>query len=113
MDISTREIENKISILDIVGEIDLYNAPDIKETIKKSIDKGNIYIVINLDKVSYIDSSGIGVLISSLTNLKKIGGELKIINVYAPILKVFKMTKLDKFFDICETEEEAVKNFKI
>jgi len=112
MEISTRVLDDKIVVLDIVGEIDLYNAPDIKETIKKCISEGNTQIIINLDKVSYIDSSGIGVLISSLTNLKKIGGGLKIINVYAPILKVFKMTKLDKFFDIFETEEKAMTSFK-
>jgi len=82
MDIAIRESDDVI-IMDINGEIDLYNAPDIKESIRVQIESGKNNIIINLDKVSYIDSSGIGVLISSLSNLKKAGGSLKIINVYA------------------------------
>ncbi|HOJ50793.1 MAG TPA: STAS domain-containing protein [Spirochaetota bacterium] len=102
---------NDVVILDINGEIDLYNAPDIKDTIKNLIDSGKRQVIINLEKVSYIDSSGIGVLISSLSNLKKVGGALKIINVYASVKKVFELTKLTSFFEIYDSEEEALKTF--
>ena len=70
MEISQREAD-KVVILDIQGEIDLYNAPEIKDTIQKLIEAQKYNIIINLEKVSYIDSSGIGALISSLSNLKK------------------------------------------
>ncbi len=107
MDIQVREVGNVV-ILDINGEIDLYNAPEIKETIKNQMEQGKNQIIINLDKVSYIDSSGIGVLISSLSNLKKAGGGLKIIHVYASVRKVFELTKLTSFFDIYDSEQEAL-----
>jgi len=110
MEINRRE-NNNIVILDINGEIDLYNAPDIKDTIKELIDEEKRQIIINLEKVSYIDSSGIGVLISSLSNLKKVGGALKIINVYASVKKVFELTKLTSFFDIFDSEDEALGSF--
>lgn len=110
MEINKRE-KNGIVILDINGEIDLYNAPDIKDNIKVLIDEGKRQIIINLEKVSYIDSSGIGVLISSLSNLKKVGGALKIINVYASVKKVFELTKLTSFFDIFDGEDEAIASF--
>lgn len=110
MDISTRS-RNDVVILDISGEIDLYNAPEIKDIINKLIEEKKYNVVINLEKVSYIDSSGIGALISSLSNLKKYQGGLKIINVFASVRKVFELTKLTSFFEIFEAEEDAVNSF--
>ena len=110
MTISTADQDGKI-IMRIEGEIDLYNAPEIKDTIKKHIDSGKTLILINLGKVSYIDSSGIGALISSLSYLKKVGGSLKISNVYASVKRVFELTKLTSFFEIFETEEAALGSF--
>ncbi len=111
MEISQRE-KDGVVILDIQGEIDLYNAPEIKDTIQKLIEAQKYNIIINLEKVSYIDSSGIGALISSLSNLKKYQGSLKIINVYASVKKVFELTKLTSFFEIYNSEEEALAKFK-
>jgi len=110
MEINLREKEN-ILLMDVNGEVDLYNAPEIKEVIKEQIDNNKRQIIINLDEVSYIDSSGIGALISSLSNLKKIGGGLKIINVHDSVKKVFELTKLTSFFEIYDNEDEAVADF--
>ncbi len=112
MDI-TKKAKGDITILEIVGEIDLYNAPEIKDIITKLIEDRNYNVIIDLEKVSYIDSSGIGALISSLSNLKKYHGGLKIINVYASVRKVFELTKLTSFFEIFDSEEEAVESFNI
>lgn len=111
MEISQRE-KDAITILDIQGEIDLYNAPEIKDIIQKLIEAQKYNVIINLEKVSYIDSSGIGAMISSLSNLKKYQGGLKIINVYASVKKVFELTKLTSFFEIYESEGEALAKFK-
>ena len=110
MDITTRS-KDEIVILDISGEIDLYNAPEIKEIISKLIDEKKYNVIINLEEVSYIDSSGIGALISSLSNLKKYQGGLKIIHVFASVRKVFELTKLTSFFEIFDSEEEAINSF--
>ena len=110
MDINKRT-KDDIVILDITGEIDLYNAPEIKDIINKLIEEQKYNVLINLEKVSYIDSSGIGALISSLSNLKKYQGGLKIINVYASVRKVFELTKLTSFFEIFDAEEDAVGSF--
>jgi anti-sigma B factor antagonist len=110
MDINTRN-KGDIVILDIAGEIDLYNAPEIKDIINKLIEEKKFNVIINLEQVSYIDSSGIGALISSLSNLKKYQGGLKIINVFASVRKVFELTKLTSFFEIYALEEEAVNAF--
>ena len=110
MDINKRT-KDDIIILDITGEIDLYNAPEIKDIINKLIEEQKYNVIINLEKVSYIDSSGIGALISSLSNLKKYQGGLKIINVYASVRKVFELTKLTSFFEIFDSEEDALTSF--
>ena len=110
MDITTRT-KGEIVILDITGEIDLYNAPEIKDIINQLIEEQKYNVIINLEKVSYIDSSGIGALISSLSNLKKYQGGLKIINVYASVRKVFELTKLTSFFEIHDSEDVAVESF--
>lgn len=110
MEINRRET-NDIVILDITGEIDLYNAPEIKDIINKLVEEQKYNVVINLEKVTYIDSSGIGALISSLSNLKKYQGGLKIINVFASVRKVFELTKLTSFFEIFDSEEEALTSF--
>lgn len=111
MDITTRS-RGDIVLLDIVGEIDLYNAPEIKDIINKLIEVQKYNVIINLEKVSYIDSSGIGALISSLSNLKKYQGGLKIINVFASVRKVFELTKLTSFFEIFDSEEAALESFQ-
>ncbi|HPB83760.1 MAG TPA: STAS domain-containing protein [Spirochaetota bacterium] len=110
MDINKRA-KDDIVLLDITGEIDLYNAPEIKDIINKLIEEQKYNVIINLEKVSYIDSSGIGALISSLSNLKKYQGGLKIINVYASVRKVFELTKLTSFFEIFDSEEDALGSF--
>ncbi len=110
MDIMSRTKGDAV-ILDIVGEIDLYNAPEIKDIVNNLIEERKYNVVINLEKVSYIDSSGIGVLISSLSNLRKYQGGLKIINVFASVKKVFELTKLTSFFEIYDSEDEAINSF--
>ncbi len=111
MDISSRA-KGEVVILDISGEIDLYNAPEIKDIVNKLIEQKRYNVIINLKEVTYIDSSGIGALISSLSNLKKYQGGLKIINVFASVKKVFELTKLTSFFEIYDSEDEAVKAFQ-
>ena len=110
MEINQRQ-SGEVIILDISGEIDLYNAPEIKDTINKLIEQKIYNVITNLENVSYIDSSGIGALISSLSNLKKYQGGLKIINVFASVRKVFELTKLTSFFEIFDSEDEAIKSF--
>ena len=111
MEIETRE-DDQISILSISGEIDLYNAPKLKDKIQSLADAKCYKIIINLDKVSYVDSSGIGALISSFSNLKKFGGSLRICHVAGSVRKVFELTKLTYFFDIDNTEEESLSALK-
>ena len=107
----TKSDINGVVVLDIDGEIDLYEAPGLKETIEEYIDTGQSQFLIDMDKVGYIDSSGIGALISILSKLKNMGGSLKLCNVAGSVIKVFKLTRLDAFFTIFDSRDEALESF--
>jgi len=111
MEIVQREI-GEIVILDISGEINLFNAPEIKEIIDNLVQAKKIRLVVNLQKVNFIDSSGLGALISGLTVLKKQEGGLRIINITKNVQKTFELTNLTSFFGIFDSEEAAIASYK-
>lgn len=110
MEINQRE-SGEIVILDVSGEINLFNAPEIKEMIDRLINDQKYRLVVNLEKVNFIDSSGLGALISGLTILKKHEGGLRIINISKNVQKTFELTNLTSFFGIYETEAEAIASY--
>ncbi len=109
MQVDIKELENDIVLLSIEGDIDLYTASDLKDNIFEQLDFGKTKIIIDLENVTYIDSSGIGTLITSLSKIKKLNGQMCIINVYDSVKKVFELTKLTTFFRIYPDEAEAVR----
>ena len=111
MDIIQREL-NSIPVIDIIGEVDLYNTKEIKDLIDQMIKEGKYQIVLNLQKVPFMDSSGIGTLVTGMYRLKKYHGNLKIVNIVGSVAKVFKMTGMDAHLEIFEDEEEATNSFK-
>lgn len=111
MEIKIKEIGD-VTVIKIIGEVDLYHAPDIIEKVKECCDNNKLKVVIDLEKVTYIDSSGISSLISSLSSLKELGGDLKIIHVYDNVKRIFSLTKLTSFFNIYDSESKAIEDFK-
>jgi anti-sigma B factor antagonist len=98
-----------IYIIDVQGELDLYNAYKLKELLMKMLEKKIERFIINLDEVGYIDSSGIGALIYIASTLKKLDLKLVITNIHGSVKKVIELTKLMGFFPIADTLEEAMK----
>ena len=111
MQISKREI-GPVVIFDIQGEMDVYNAGELKAMLMDALDSGKVKIILNMQRVSYIDSTGIGVLLWALPAFTAKAGNLKLLCLSASILKVFQLTNLIKFFAIFDTEAEAVGSFK-
>jgi anti-sigma B factor antagonist len=108
--LNTRFNEN-IIIIDISGEVDLYNSPNIKDMIIDKMNSGYKKIVLNLNDVSYIDSSGIGTLIYCRTTLNQANGQLKIINIKDSVKRIFELTRLVNYFNVFDSEEAAIKSF--
>lgn len=105
--INSRKPNDTTHVLDIEGEVDVYTSPQLKQEIVKIAETGVKHLVINLSKVEYLDSTGLGVLIGGLKRLRESDGNLILVGPNMRILRIFEITGLDKIFDIYQTEEEA------
>lgn len=101
-----------IYIVDVDGEMDLYNSYKLKELIMKMLDKKIEKFIINLENVEYIDSSGIGAIIYICSTIKKMNLKLQIANIHGSVKKVIELTKLMGYFPISDTIEDAVSTIK-
>lgn len=95
-------------IIDVNGEMDLYNSYKLKELVMKMLEKSVKTFVINLEQVDYIDSSGIGALIYICSTIKKQNLKMAISNVHGSVKKVIELTKLMGYFPMANSVEEAL-----
>jgi anti-sigma B factor antagonist len=95
-------------IIDVNGEMDLYNSYKLKELVMKMLEKKVERFIINLENVDYIDSSGIGALIYICSTIKKMNLKLIISNIHGSVKKVIELTKLMGYFPIANSIEEAI-----
>lgn len=105
------ETKNDLSVCLIEGEIDINTSPDIKKAFEKLISKKAPKIVINLARVTYVDSSGLATLVEILKNMKSYGGRMRLTNMSHKIRSLFEITKLEKLFEIIADEAEAISTF--
>jgi anti-sigma B factor antagonist len=109
---STRQVEG-VTIVDLSGRITLGEASVVvRNVISDLLGKGNKKILLNLGEVDYIDSSGIGVLVSSFSTVRGQGGELKLVNLSKRIRDLLQITKLYNLFDVKDDEAAAVASFR-
>lgn len=111
MDIKERVVDG-VSVLDVSGKIVLGEGDlHLKERIKFLLADGQKRILLNLADVSYIDSAGLGSLISSYATVKREGGQLKLVNLTKRVQDLLAITKLITVFDTYEDEREALISF--
>jgi len=103
---STR-LAGAITIVDIVGQIDLGSSPVLRKTLLESL-KATRQVAINLSAVSYIDSSGIASLLEVLKEARDSKKRLVLFGLTGAVLQVLQLTRLTGVFEICETEEQAL-----
>ncbi len=109
------EIEEleKVIILKLIGDLDMYTLPFAKEKIKQILSDSKISrIIMDLDKMDYIDSSGLGFFIGTLKKLRDHGGDLKLLNLNSYIKGIFRLIQLDFVIEICENRETALEKLK-
>jgi anti-sigma B factor antagonist len=106
LDVAT-ENRGSACTLTLTGEVDVYTSPELKKRMLAVIDGGCVNIVVDLEGLDFIDSSGLGVLVSTLRRVKEQGGTLRLVCSKEGILKVFRITGLDKVFPVVATVEEA------
>ena len=108
---STRQIDG-VTIVDLSGRITLGEGSVIlRDTVKDLLGKGQKKILLNLGDVSYIDSSGIGELVSAFTSVRNQGGELKLLHLTKKVHDLLQITKLYTVFDVKDDEAAAIGAF--
>jgi anti-sigma B factor antagonist len=111
MEITTRE-DGRVTILTVSGDL-VIGEPEsmFKKTVTRLLEEGQIYLLVDLKDVSFLDSSGLGALVRALTNSQKEGGQTKLLNAGPQVRKLLEMTKLDSVFELHDDLERAVQSF--
>jgi anti-sigma B factor antagonist len=111
MKVTTRQIDG-VTILDLSGRITLgEGSVQLRDAIRDLLSKGSKLILLNLADVNYIDSSGIGELVSAYTTVRNQGGELKLLNLTKKVHDLLQITKLYTVFDVKDDEATAIASF--
>src|SRR5574340_500959 len=109
---TAREV-GEAAVVDLSGRITLGEGSSLlRQTIRSLLSEGQKHIVLNLGDVTYIDSSGIGELVSGYTAVKNSGGELKLLNLTKKIHDLLQITRLYTVFDIKDDEATAIASYK-
>jgi anti-sigma B factor antagonist len=109
---TTRPAGNGITVLEVHGRIMLGDGNVVlRDAVQDLLSRGNTKILLNMSEVEHIDSAGLGELVRSHTSLRKLGGELKLLNPSAKIRDMLKMSMLHKVFDVQNDEASAIKSF--
>ena len=106
LEVKTEDFDQS-TVIRIRGEVDLYSSPEVRKAIMFLVQKKTPVVLIDLAKVTYMDSSGIATLVEGLQQTSKYKGKFAITNLRATVREVFELSRLDKVFDIYETETEA------
>lgn len=94
-------VENDLTTtMVLAGEIDAYTAPKLKEALLPLTQKDGVMVIVDLEKVDYLDSTGLGVFISALKSTKEYGSELKLLQLQDRVRRLFEITSLDSIITI-------------
>jgi anti-sigma B factor antagonist len=109
MDLATRQLENA-SILDVTGDITLYNSPGVRKALLDLLkNKRSPRVIVNLQKVRYIDSAGVASLVEGLKLSRELKTGFALYGLTRGTREVLELTRLIKVFEVFETEEEALR----
>ena len=104
----TTSRQDDVSVVTVAGEVDVYTAAQLRAALDEEIAAGRSQLVVDLDEVSFLDSTGLGVLVGRLKLVRNSSGWLRIVCSNERILRVFRITGLDKVFGIHDSLEDAL-----
>ena len=107
--VALEEHSDGLAVLALEGDVDIYTAPQFKQTLTSVIDAGAVKIIVDMTKVSFINSSTLGVVVGGVTQLRQLGGSLALVCADVNIARMFEITGLDRIFAVCATLETAAK----
>lgn len=106
LDLETSK-KGDVAIISLRGEIDVYTAPRLRQALIDLVEGGSKDIVVDMDKVDFLDSTGLGVLVGGLKRVKSNDGEMKLVVTQDRIMKIFDITGLAKVFPMFGSLDEA------
>ncbi len=107
MDIVFKDIgEHKI--IQVSGEVDLYNVSELKKALFSITDGKHHSVVVDMEQVNYMDSSGIGALVAGQKKMRAHNGKFALMNIHEDVLNILKLATLDKFFKIYESRDDIL-----
>jgi anti-sigma B factor antagonist len=106
LSLATRSVSDH-TVLEIGGEIDVYTAPTLRERLLEMVNAGERRVVVDLGKVEFLDSTGLGVLVGAHRRLRAVEGVLALVCPHERLLKIFRITGLDSVFKIHGSVEDA------
>jgi anti-sigma B factor antagonist len=107
LSLSTRTMADH-RVLEVGGEIDVYTAPQLRERLIAMVEDGDRRVIVDLGRVEFLDSTGLGVLVGALKRLRGVGGELRLVCGQERLLKIFRITGLDGVFTLYPSVDAAV-----
>ena len=107
-DIKTEQLGPDAYVISLVGEVDLYTAPEFKQQLLEVIGQGGREVIVDFSDTTFIDSTTLGVLVGGVKRLRTNEGQLSLVCNDRNITKIFEITGLDRVFTIYPTRDEAV-----
>jgi anti-sigma B factor antagonist len=107
LNLSTRTEGDRV-VVEVGGEIDVYTAPKLREQLVELVNDGSYHLIVDMEGVDFLDSTGLGVLVGGLKRVRAHEGSLRLVCTQERILKIFRITGLTKVFPIHSSVEEAV-----
>jgi anti-sigma B factor antagonist len=99
---------NDVTVVDVEGQLIVGNRQELKQKVLEELENGERKFVVDFEKTGYIDSSGLGVLVSLSKKVREQGGELRLANLNEDLKTLFELTKLDTLFHISDSREAAL-----
>ena len=108
-ELTEEELDSRTHVIAVSGEIHVSTAPQFSRRLNDAIGQGKTAVVLDLSDVTFIDSTGLSVLLNGLRRVTRRGGRMAIVCTNPTVLRLFEITRLDTTFDIVGSREDAVK----
>lgn len=106
-------LDGRTHVIEVEGQVDLYSAPEFKERTGRVIDQGSTRVIIDLSRVGFMDSTGLGVLVGALKRLRAARAELLLVVTDYDIERLFELTGLDRTFKMYRSRDDALEDLEL
>ncbi|HEY4101299.1 MAG TPA: STAS domain-containing protein [Gemmatimonadales bacterium] len=111
MSFAASEVANRVTVVTVEGQLIVANRQDLKQVVADALDAGARKFIFDFTRTAYIDSSGLGALVSISKRVREAGGDLRLAGLNEDLRSLFELTKLDTLFAIADTPDEALAGY--